>query len=133
MADAGMIPKLVDTLKAPGFRAQIIKLLYHLSQEDKAKATFAFTDCIPLVYQLIIHCPEPIIGKELIGLAVNLASNQRNAEMLACDGQLDDLIARASKFGDTLLFKCIRNIAQFNPNCQDTFEKHLEDYAMMVQ
>jgi hypothetical protein len=65
MADAGMIPKLVDTLKAPGFRAQIIKLLY----------TFAFTDCIPLVYQLIIHCPEPIIGKELIGLAVNLASN----------------------------------------------------------
>jgi hypothetical protein len=24
---------------------------------------------------LIIHCPEPIIGKELIGLAVNLASN----------------------------------------------------------
>ena len=84
------------------------------------------------MYQLIIHCPEPIIGKELIGLAVNLASNQRNAEMLACDGQLDDLIARASKFGDTLLFKCIRNIAQFNPNCQDTFEKHLEDYAMMV-
>jgi hypothetical protein len=60
---------------------------------------------------LIIHCPEPIIGKELIGLAVNLASNLRNAEMLACDGQLDDLIARASKFGDTLLFKCIRNIA----------------------
>lgn len=53
--------------------------------------------------------------------------------MLACDGQLDDLIARASKFGDTLLFKCIRNIAQFNPSCQDTFEKHLEDYAMMVQ
>lgn len=53
--------------------------------------------------------------------------------MLACDGQLDDLIARASKFGDTLLFKCIRNIAQFNPNCQDTFERHLEDYATMVQ
>ena len=43
--------------------------------EDKAKATFAFTDCIPLVYQLIIHCPEPIVGKELIALAVNLTSN----------------------------------------------------------
>ena len=115
MADAGMIPKLVDTLKAPGFRAQIIKLLYHLSLEDKAKATFAFTDCIPLVYQLIIHCPEPIVGKELIALAVNLTSNQRNAEMLSTDGQLDEMIARASKFGDTLLFKCVRNIAQFNP------------------
>ena len=52
-----------------------IKLLYHLSLEDKAKATFTYTDCIPLVYQLIIHCPEPIIGKELIALAVNLTTN----------------------------------------------------------
>ena len=66
-----MIPKLVDTLKAPGFRAQIIKLLYHLSLEDKAKATFTYTDCIPLVYQLIIHCPEPIVGKELIACQID--------------------------------------------------------------
>lgn len=66
-------------------------------------------------------------------MAVNLATNQRNADMLAGDGQLDELIARASKFGDTLLFKCIRNIAQFNPNCHDTFVLHLENYACMVQ
>jgi hypothetical protein len=45
--------------------------------------------------------------------------------MLAQDGQLDELIARASKFGDILLFKCIRNIAQFNPTSQDVFERHL--------
>ena len=128
-----MIPKLVDTLKAPRFRAQIIKLLYHLSLEDKAKATFTYTDCIPLVYQLIIHCPEPIVGKELIALAVNLTTNQRNADMLAGEGQLDELIARASKHGDTLLFKCVRNIAQFNPNCQETFVKHLEHYCILVQ
>ena len=43
------------------------------------------------------------------------------------------MIARASKFGDTLLFKCVRNIAQFNPQCHETFVQHLEDYAMMVQ
>jgi hypothetical protein len=53
--------------------------------------------------------------------------------MLAVDGQLDEMIARASKFGDTLLFKCIRNIAQFNPNCHEIFVQHLEDYAVMVQ
>ena len=86
MNDTGMIPKLVDILKVSGFRAQIIKLLYHLSLEDKAKATFTYTDCIPLVYQLIIHCPEPIVGKELIALAVNLTTNQRNAEMLSGGG-----------------------------------------------
>ena len=133
MNDQGMIPKLVDTLKAPGFRAQIIKILYHLSLEDKAKATFTYTDCIPLIYQLIIHCPEPIVGKELIGLAVNLTTNQRNADMLAGEGQLDEMIARAKKFGDTLLFKCVRNIAQFNPNCSSQFASHLDEYATMVQ
>jgi len=75
MNEKGMIPKLVDILKAPGFRSIIIKLLYHLSLEDKAKSIFTFTDCIPLVYQLIIHCPEQIVGKELIGLAINLTTN----------------------------------------------------------
>ena len=132
MNDQGMIPKLVEILKTPGFRAQIIKLLYHLSLEDKSKATFTYTDCIPLVYQLMIHSPEPIIGKELIALAINLATNQRNADMLSSDGQLDELIARAKKYGDTLLFKCIRNIAQFNPNCQDRMQSYLCDYAVMV-
>ena len=53
--------------------------------------------------------------------------------MLAGDGQLDELIARAKKFGDTLLFKCIRNIAQFNPNCQESFQSYLGDFAVMVQ
>lgn len=86
-------------------------MLYHLSLEDKAKATFTYTDCIPLVYQLIIHCPEPIVGKELIALAINLTTNQRNADMLAEKGQLTEMINRARKYGDTLLFKCIRNIA----------------------
>lgn len=133
MNEQGMIPKLVDALKAPGFRALIIKVLYHLSLEDKAKATFTYTDCIPLVYQLIIHCPEPIIGKELIALAINLTTNSRNADILGGEGQVNELIARASKFGDTLLFKCIRNIAQFSNNLLGEFENHMIDYATMVQ
>jgi hypothetical protein len=31
MNDCGMIPKLVEILKAPGYRALILKILYHLS------------------------------------------------------------------------------------------------------
>ena len=93
--DTGMIPKLVEILKAPGFRALILKLLYHMSQEDKLKATFTYTECIPIVYQLIIHCPEPIVGKELVALAVNLTTNPRNAEIMAQDDQHEQLILRA--------------------------------------
>ncbi|CDW81512.1 kinesin-associated protein 3 [Stylonychia lemnae] len=133
MAEQGLIPKLVEILKAPGFRALILKLLYHLSLEDKTKATFTYTECIPLVYQLIIHCPEPIVGKELVGLAVNLATNTRNAERFAQDEQLEELINRAIKFNDTLLFKVCRNIAQFAPSTLETFERYLEQYIMMAQ
>lgn len=128
MNDKGMIPKLVEILKAPGFRALILKLLYHLSQEDKTKATFTYTECIPLVYQLIIHCPEPIVGKELVALAVNLTTNARNAEIIGGDGQVQLLIERSFKYRDTLLFKVCRNVAQFYPVSVETFEKYLEDY-----
>ena len=43
------------------------------------------------------------------------------------------MIARASKHGDTLLFKCIRNIAQFNPNSHETFVRYLETFCIFVQ
>ena len=76
----------MEILKAPGFRAMILKLLYHLSQEDKLKATFTYTECIPLVYQLIIHCPESIVGKELVALAINLTTKPSNAEIMAANG-----------------------------------------------
>lgn len=133
MQEAGYIPKLVEILKAPGFRALILKLLYHLSLEDKIKATFTYTECIPLVYQLIIHCPEPIVGKELVALAVNLATNPRNAERLSQDEQLEELLNRAIKYNDTLLFKVCRNIAQYSTQALETFEKYLETYILMSQ
>jgi len=128
MNDVGLIPKLVEILKAPGYRALILKLLYHLSLEDKTKATFNYTECIPLVYQLIIHCPEPIVGKELMALAVNLTTNTKNAESLSKDDQLDELIKRAFQYQDNLLFKVCRNVSQFAPITLDVFERYLPDY-----
>ena len=50
------------------------------------------------------------MGKELIALAVNLTTNPRNAELIAQDDQHRQLIERAFKFQDTLLFKVCRNI-----------------------
>jgi len=63
-----MIPKLVELLKVAQYRSILLRILYHLSSEDKIKNTFAYTSCIPLVYQLIIHFPDQVIGKELISL-----------------------------------------------------------------
>ena len=50
----GLIPTFVDLLKLPPFRALILRILYHLSMDDRTKATFTYTDCLPLVNIIII-------------------------------------------------------------------------------
>ena len=35
-----------------------------------------------LIIKLILHFPEPVLGKELIALAINLSLNQRNADLV---------------------------------------------------
>lgn len=121
----GYIPILVDILKlAPAHRRQILKILYQLSQDDKTKATFTYTECLSLVYQLIIHFPQPKVGYELIALGINLSTNTKNAAILGEGDHYEVLINRAIKNEDILLFKVIRNVAQFaSKNVRATLEK----------
>jgi len=44
------------------------------------RLTFGFTECMSLVVKLMLHFPEPIIGKELIALATNLSTSSRNVD-----------------------------------------------------
>ena len=53
-----------------------------MTLDAKIRFTFGYTDCMNLIIKLILHFPEPIVGKELISLAANLANNQRNADLL---------------------------------------------------
>ncbi len=57
-----------------------------------------------------MHFPEPQIGKELMALAINLAANSRNAELLS-DEEVKVVVDRAFKHGDISLFKFIKNLA----------------------
>ena len=69
-------------------------------------------------------------------MTVNLTTNPRNAELLAQDEQHEQLIERAFKCEDTLLFKVCRNVAQFYPASIETLEKYLAhyvDYAIQCQ
>lgn len=130
----GMIPKLVELLKVAQYRSILLRILYHLSSDDKIKATFAYTSCIPLVYQLVIHFPDPIIGKELIALAINLTTNKTNAALISQEDQLEALMQRAFKYQDVLLFRVIRNIAQFGPVTNiDIYEKYMDDIIEMTK
>ena len=129
-----MIPKLVELLKVAQYRSILLRILYHLSSDDKIKATFAYTSCIPLVYQLVIHFPDATIGKELIALAINLTTNKTNASLISQEDQLEALMQRAFKYNDVLLFRVIRNIAQFGPITNiDIYEKYMDNILGLIK
>ena len=61
---------------------------------------------------MVLENPTDRVEIELISLAINLAANRRNAQLI-CEGNgLRLLMRRAIKFKDPLLLKMIRNISQ---------------------
>ncbi len=130
----GYIPILVDILKlVPPHRALVLRILYQLSQDDKTKATFTYTECVPLVYQLIVNFPQPKVGYELVALAINLSTNAKNAAILAEDGHYEILIKRALQNEDILLLKVVRNLAQFaTSKVRNVLEKYALDFIKIT-
>lgn len=62
--------------------------------------------------KMILESTSEHVEIELIALAINLAANKRNAQLI-CEGNgLRLLMRRALKFKDPLLMKMIRNISQ---------------------
>lgn len=121
MVDVGLIPRLVDLLPHDLHRIVCLKLLYHLSMDDKAKSVFSFTDCIPMLMKLILETPaDQFVAKEVIALAINLAANATNAEQMASGDGLRMLMARVKKTADSLLMKMIRNISSHD-NTKEQF------------
>ena len=62
-----------------------------------------------------------------------MTTNPRNAELIAMEDQHKQLLERAFKFNDTLLFKVCRNIAQFYPRCIETLEEYMDRYIELAQ
>ena len=109
-----LIPKLVGLLKEPPFRGNTLRILYHLSMDDRCKSMFTYTEAIPVVLQLAVNFPQNVVAKELVGLAVNLTHNHRNAELMCGEARgqgLTLLVQRVARTQDASLLKVVRNIS----------------------
>ena len=101
-----ILPKLVELLKRPAFRALTIRILYHLSVDDRCKSMFSYTEAIPILMQLVIHFPQPMVARELAALVINLTLNARNAELIIQKPEIvRALCRRVQKTRDVLLIK----------------------------
>uniref|UniRef100_A0A336KQW8 CSON014644 protein n=1 Tax=Culicoides sonorensis TaxID=179676 RepID=A0A336KQW8_CULSO len=134
MIKIGFLPKLVAFLSDDKHHGIATKILYHMSLDDKVKSMFTYTDCVPIVTDMILlnSCSKKSESDlDLIALGVNLALNKRNAQQMIENNRLHSLMSRAFKNQDTLLMKMIRNISQ-HENLKIFFVDFVGDLARIL-
>lgn len=110
MIRIGFLPKLVTFLSDDKHEI-VIKILYHMSLDDKVKSMFTYTECIPLIVDMLILNLSQRSNFDLTALCINLALNKRNAQIMVDNNRLHSLMSRGFKYQDTLIMKLVRNIS----------------------
>ncbi|KAF3858848.1 hypothetical protein F7725_012049 [Dissostichus mawsoni] len=126
MVEVGLLPKLTALLGDENSRQVALRILYHISIDDRFKGMFVYTDCIP-------QHGEEDTEAELLSICINLAANKRNAQLI-CEGNgLKMLMKRALKMKDCLLMKMIRNISQHDGATKPVFIDYVGDLAAEIR
>uniref|UniRef100_A0A672MTZ0 Kinesin-associated protein 3-like n=1 Tax=Sinocyclocheilus grahami TaxID=75366 RepID=A0A672MTZ0_SINGR len=133
MVHVGLLPKLTALLGNDTYKHVAMRILYHISVDDKSKSMFAYTDCIPQLIQMLFEHGEERMDNELISFCINLAANKTNAQII-CEGNgLKMLMKRALKLKDPLLMKMIRNISQHDGPLKQLFIDYVGDLAAQIK
>jgi hypothetical protein len=111
MVRIGLLPKLVQFMSEDKHHTIVIKILYHMSLDDKVKIAFTYTDCVPMLTDMLLLNLNKKSDTDLIALGINLALNKKCAQKMCENNRLKDLIERAFKYRDALLLKMIRNVS----------------------
>uniref|UniRef100_A0A7G3APG4 Putative kinesin associated protein kap n=1 Tax=Lutzomyia longipalpis TaxID=7200 RepID=A0A7G3APG4_LUTLO len=131
MIRVGFLPKLVTFLSDDKHHDIVLKILYHMSMDDKVKSMFTYTECVPLITDMLLLNLNQKSDMDLIALAINLALNKRNAQIMIENNRLHNLMARAFKYQDALLMKMIRNISH-HENLRIYFVDFVGDLAKIL-
>jgi len=129
-----ILQKIVELLKVNQFRAIGISILYQLSKSEYVRIALTMSECIPIIYKLLIHFPEPIIAPELVALTINLTNLKKNCEVFALDGKFEKLFTRALKNNDINLIKAIKNIVTYirHKDVQSVVSKNLIEITKLA-
>ncbi|XP_018316852.1 kinesin-associated protein 3 isoform X2 [Mycetomoellerius zeteki] len=132
MIRVGMLPKWIKLFSQDmKNKSTIVGLLYHTSMDDKVKAMFTNTDCISMVTNMILNSEDEHVRSELIALGINLAINNKNAQLMVENNRLQGLIKIAFRNQDALVMKMIRNISQHD-STKENFVEFVGDFAMAL-
>lgn len=131
MVRAGYLPKLVGMLSEKQHQTTVLKILYNLSMDDRVKSMFTYTDCVNVVVGMALEYDKDQVDLVVVALAINLALNKRNAEIMVEGGRLQLLMDQAFRNLDSLLMKVVRNISQHD-SCKLLFVEFIGDLAKVL-
>lgn len=115
MVRLGLLARLVTFMGADEYHGIVVRLLYHMSLDDKVKSMFTYTECIPMAVDILILSLNQRADRNLAALCINLALNQRNAQLMTENRRLPTLMGKAFRYQDTLLMKLLRNVSAHEP------------------
>lgn len=112
LVESGIVKLLVDHLRNPPFRHIVLRLLYQFSMDDRCRSTMAlYHEGMVMLLQLVVHFPEPRVGKDLVALVANLATNALAADVIVQSGLFPQVLLRVMKTRDPLLCKVVRHVS----------------------
>ncbi|KAL7036101.1 hypothetical protein ACKWTF_008691 [Chironomus riparius] len=131
MVRIGLLPKLVQFMSEDKHHTIVIKILYHMSLDDKVKVVFTYTDCVPMLTDMLLLNLNKKSDIDLIALGINLALNKKCAQKMCENNRLKDLLERAFKYRDALMLKMIRNIST-HEELRKEFMEFVDDFAKAI-
>ncbi|KAJ8729488.1 hypothetical protein PYW08_001069 [Mythimna loreyi] len=143
MIKLGLLPKFIQFTSDDKHINLAMKILYHLSMDDRVKLMFTQSDCVKLLTDmLLLNVNGESVGTKgggsgagttdvLLALCINLAWCERAAGQMAAEGRLRDLLARAFRHRNAMLMKLVRNLSH-HPQNKALFVEFVGDIAGAV-
>ncbi|KAM3959024.1 kinesin associated protein 3 [Aphomia sociella] len=126
MIKIGLLPKFIQFTSDDKHINLAMKILYHLSMDDRVKLMFTQSDCVKLLTDMLLlnvnsesfSSTGGAVGSTevLLALCVNLAWCERAAQQMAAEGRLRELLARAFRYKNATLMKLARNLSHHTQN-----------------
>ncbi|KAG6446230.1 hypothetical protein O3G_MSEX004368 [Manduca sexta] len=139
MIKIGLLPKFIQFTSDDKHINLSMKILYHLSMDDRVKMMFTQSDCVKLLTDMLLLNvnAEPWSGggnggtEVLVALCVNISWCARAAQQMSAEGRLRELLARAFRYRNAMLMKLVRNLSH-HQHCKPLFVEFVGDIAGAV-
>ncbi|XP_026487727.1 kinesin-associated protein 3 [Vanessa tameamea] len=124
MIKINLLPKFIQFTSDDKHINLAMKILYHLSMDDRVKQMFTQSDCVKLLTDMLLlnvnseaRCESgPGTTDVLLALCVNLSWSERAAQQMSAEGRLRELLARAFRHRNAVLMKLVRNLSHHRQN-----------------